>query len=41
MRWLQAAFDRREEGPLGMNDPLYDFMRDDPRFKALHQRVFA
>ena len=41
IRWLGAAFDRREEGPLGMNNPEYDFVRADPRFTALHQRVFA
>jgi Flp pilus assembly protein TadD len=41
MRWLQLAFDRREEGPLGMNYPEYDFLRADPRFEALHRRVFG
>jgi tetratricopeptide (TPR) repeat protein len=41
MRWLQEAFDRREEGALGLNYPTYDFLRADPRFKALHQRVFG
>lgn len=41
VRWLAAAFDRREEGPLGMNNPEYDFVRADPRFTALHQRLFG
>lgn len=41
IRWLGAAFDRREEGPLGMNNPPSDFVRADPRFAALYQRVFA
>ena len=41
IRWLQVAFDRREEGPLGMNYPEYDFVRADPRFEALHRRVFG
>jgi hypothetical protein len=41
VHWLAAAFDRREEGPLGMNNPEYDFIRSDPRFAALHQRLFG
>jgi tetratricopeptide (TPR) repeat protein len=41
MRWLQVAADRGEEGPLYLNLWHYDFLRDDPRFKELHQRVFG
>jgi DNA-binding winged helix-turn-helix (wHTH) protein/TolB-like protein/Flp pilus assembly protein TadD len=41
IHWLGQSFDRREEGPLGLNYPEFDFVRADPRFDALHQRVFG
>lgn len=41
MRWLMAAADRGEEGPLYLNFWEFDAVRDDPRFKALYRRVFG
>ena len=41
MRWLEAATERGEEGPLYLNFWHFDFLRDDPRFRALHARVFG
>jgi tetratricopeptide (TPR) repeat protein len=41
LRWLGEAFERREEGPLSLNQPAYDFVRADSRFKAYRERLFG
>jgi hypothetical protein len=41
LHWLEIATERQEEGPLYLNYRRYDSIRDDPRFKALHTRVFG
>jgi DNA-binding winged helix-turn-helix (wHTH) protein/TolB-like protein/Tfp pilus assembly protein PilF len=41
IHWMEQAINRREEGPLGIRFPTYDFLRSDPRFVALERRVFG
>jgi tetratricopeptide (TPR) repeat protein len=41
MKYLLESADKDEDAPLLMKTPLFDFVRDDPRFKALEARVFA
>ena len=39
--WLRTAADRLEDAPLLLKTPIFDFVRDDPRFRAIEARVFA
>lgn len=41
LHWVTVASERQEEGPLYLNYRHYEFVRDDPRFKALYARVFG
>jgi tetratricopeptide (TPR) repeat protein len=38
--WLGRAVDGREEEPLAVHFPTYDFVRTDPTFVALEHRIF-
>jgi hypothetical protein len=39
--WLRTTTDRLEGAPLLLKTPIFDFVRDDPRFRAIEARVFA
>lgn len=39
LTWIGVSFERRDDGPLYLRAPSFDFMRNDPRFKAFEARV--
>jgi TolB-like protein/DNA-binding winged helix-turn-helix (wHTH) protein len=39
LKWIGVSFGRRDDGPLYLRSRAFDFMRDDPRFKAFEARV--